>query len=384
MEKAFRVLRNIVLITAIAVGGIYLLYSLFIAPDETSYTLEYGNIDISITAKAMILRNEVLVKTESSGQIQYLTAEGEKIKRNQIVAQINPGDVESDNQVETNQLEQSTLSIDLEQLNYDIGYLSTKIRYAISSDQYGEIYDLRDDLKMKLDRLSRLTEVSGNDALISESVSNDAIQLMSPKLGIVSYYIDGYEEVLTENNLYAIDFERLMEENITPVNHSGYTVSQYDPVYKLVDSNHWKLIALIENDDSDFFTDVKLVNITIGGEVVSGQVVDVISQETSKALVIEMGEMISDFQKMRLVEASINPSNFRGLLIENTSLVKKDGNYGVYTLNVNNQVEFVPVKIIGYDQERAIVMSDAFQSDGKTVKTVSLYDEVIKNADSIK
>ncbi len=384
MKKGFRVIRNLVLFIAVMAGGIYLVYSLFIVPGKTSYTLEFGNIDVSVTAKALLLRNELLVKTESSGQIQYVIAEGEKIKRNQVVAQIAPGSVESDKGNDFDQPEKTAVTIDLEQLNYDIAYLSTKIKYAISHDQYGEIYELRDDLEMKLDKQSRMTGIIGTDAVISESITNDTIQLMSPRSGVVSYYIDGFEEVLTDNNLYAIDFERFLEQTIIPINHSSYTVSENDSVYKIVDSNHWKLIAMIGEHEADFFSEGKILNITIGEEIVTGQVIDIISQETGQALVIDMRQMISDFQKVRQVETVLNPSNYRGLLIENSSLVKQDGDYGVYVLNVNNQVRFVPVKIIGYDQERAIVMSDSYQDEGKTVRTVSLYDEVIKDAGSVK
>jgi putative membrane fusion protein len=384
MKKGFRVIRNLGIFIAVMAGGFYLVYSLFIVPGNSSYTLEFGNIDVSVTAKALLLRDEVLVKTESSGQIQYVIAEGEKIKRNQVVAQIAPGSGESNTESDFERPEKTAVAIDMEQLEYDIAFLSTKIRYAISHDQYGEIYDLRDELEMKLDKQDKMTEISGTVAVVSEAFSNDTIQLMSPKSGVVSYYIDGYEEVLTDNNLYAIDFEKFLEQSIIPINHSSYTVDEYDSVYKIVDSNHWKLIAFINEHESDFFSEGKILNITIGDEIVTGQVIDIISQETGQALVIDMRQMISDFQKIRQVDAILNPSNYRGLVIEKGSLIKKDGDYGVYVLNVNNQVRFVPVKIIGYDHERAIVMSESYQDAGKTVRTVSLYDEVIKDAGAVK
>ncbi len=64
-------------------------------------------------------------------------------------------------------------------------------------------------------------------------------------------------------------------------------------------------------------------------------------------------------------------------MIKNSSLVKKDGKYGVYVLDVNNQANFVLVKIIGYNDDFAIVIGDSFSENGKFYNTVSFYDEVL-------
>ena len=108
---------------------------------------------------------------------------------------------------------------------------------------------------------------------------------------------------------------------------------------------------------------------------------EIISQNEKLAIVIKMQQLINDFQKTRVLSAQLYPSNYRGLLIENTSLVKNNGTYGVYVLNVNNKANFVPVKIVGYDENFAIVMSDSFTQDGKVRSTVSLYDEVIRDGE---
>lgn len=384
MKKSLKILNRILILVVLVGGAGLLLTSLFATRGDRSYSLEYGNINITVEATALIVRDETVVQTQSSGAISYMVAEGEKTKRRQVVAMIEPGVPPTGEAQNTPVVSQDEVQISLETLEYEIAFLRSKIRYAIINDRFGTIHALREELELKLDRADRLSLLATAPPVISETTGSDAIQLTAPESGVVSYYIDGYEDVLTDANLFAVDFERLLTASLEPVNHSAQFVMANDVVYKLVDSNHWKLVALVDEREMDYFSKGQVVDVQFEDSKAQGQVVEMIAQEEHRALVIEMQELISDFQKQRRVDVEIHPSNFRGLLIENTSLVKQDGRYGVYVLNVNNQSVFVPVKIIGYDQEKAIVFSDSFLEDGSRISTVSLYDEIIRDASTVQ
>ncbi len=366
----------------VLIGLAYMTYALVNYKGNNSYTLEYGNIDIEVDTRAYIMRQEIVVETDSTGQVQYFVAEGEKIKNNQMVAQIQTNAVEDEiKDSSPDQSDQSEVEINREQLDYDISYLFSKIKFAISNNRYAEIYTLKNQLEMKLEKQFHLKDVETQQPVISESNNNEIMHLYSPMSGIVSYYIDGYEDFFVERNLFSIDYEKLMNQMIEPINYSTLFAHSEDIIYKVINGNDWKLIAMVDSYYKDFFTKGKFIEVKIDSEIVRGEVVEIISENENLAIVIKMQQLINDFQKIRVTDAQLYPSNYRGLKIENTSLVKNNGSYGVYVLNVNNQAKFVAVKIVGYDENFAIVMSDSFTENGKIHSTVRLYDEVIRDGE---
>lgn len=381
MEIKRLIIRGLLSIVVL-IGLAYLAYVFVNYNGDNSYTLEYGNIDIEVDATAYIMRQEIVVETDSTGQVQYFVAEGEKIKNNQMIAQIQTDAVENENNdASPDQSSQSEVEINREQLEYDISYLLSKIKFAISNNRYAQIGTLKNQLELKLEKQLHLKDVETQEPVISESNNNEIVQLHAPMSGIVSYYIDGYEDFFVERNLFSIDFDKLMNQTIQAVNYSTLFAHSEDIIYKVINGNDWKLIAMVDTYYKDFFNKGKSIEVRVDSEIVRGEVVEIISQNEKLAIVIKMQQLIDDFQKTRVVSAQLYPSNYRGLLIENTSLVKNNGTYGVYVLNVNNKANFVPVKIVGYDENFAIVMSDSFTQDGKLRSTVSLYDEVIRDGE---
>ena len=75
----------------------------------------------------------------------------------------------------------------------------------------------------------------------------------------------------------------------------------------------------------------------------------------------------------------------KGLIIPNTAIATVGDETGVYVKKVNGSFEFEPIKIINSDGTNSVVYADTFsvlREDGltDTVKTISVYDEVLKNA----
>ncbi|MCD6435478.1 MAG: hypothetical protein J7L15_03740, partial [Clostridiales bacterium] len=124
---------------------------------DSSYPLIYGNIDISIEANGFIVRDENIITTNSSGQVQYFIAEGEKIKKNQLVAQIQTNNIDTQNidDEDSKVLPTQNISINIEDINYDIEFIFFKIKEEIENARYSQIYDLKEELKLKLDKKIR-------------------------------------------------------------------------------------------------------------------------------------------------------------------------------------------------------------------------------------
>lgn len=379
----------IIVSVIILILGYFLFYQLYLRRDDT-YTLSYGDIYLNIDAETFILRDEVVVKTNSSGQIQYFVAEGEKVKKYQLIAQVqyiqkNEDDIASEKENVTS----DDLRVDIEEIGYDIRYLFSKIMFAISTEKYSEVYDLKEELKLKLDKKERLKsenqDIDYNESEFSEVENGEVIKLLSPKSGIVSYYIDGYEDVFINENILKIEYSKLLDKDINMENYSTQIVNDGDIIYKVVNNNYYKLVSLVDKYYTDFFEKGKEINVVINDEIATGTVVDSFDEGDYLVVVMDMYQLVSGYQKNRKVSAQLIPANYRGLLIYNDSLVKVNGRYGVYILNIENKKVFVPIKIIGYDDDNAIVFEGSFYEDVDGIKTriptVKLFDEVLRNGE---
>ena len=69
-----------------------------------------------------------------------------------------------------------------------------------------------------------------------------------------------------------------------------------------------------------------------------------------------------------------------GILINNESItINQEGDIGVYARRKNGDFEFVRIKVINTDGYTSVVEDSVFYDDnGKEVKTVDIYDEILR------
>ena len=139
MKRKIKLLKILFVVAFVALVVYFLFINNFFSHDS-SYPLVYGNIDISIETDGFIIRDENIVTTNSSGQVQYFVAEGEKIKNNQLVAQIqtDSADVQNIDDENSKILPSQNIGVNIEDLNYDISFLFLKIKEAINSSRTTE------------------------------------------------------------------------------------------------------------------------------------------------------------------------------------------------------------------------------------------------------
>jgi hypothetical protein len=156
-----------------------------------------------------------------------------------------------------------------------------------------------------------------------------------------------------------------------------------DLIYKVVDSNALSLLAILPKEAMDYLQIGAAMTLEFEFDEITGSIVELYYQEDYIGVLFDTDQIISDFQKIRQVDVTLHPTNFTGLKVENSSLVKQDGHFGVYVMNVQNKPVWTMVKILGYDADHAIVAKDSFiLNEGYQelkVSTVGLHDEVLRN-----
>ena len=71
-------------------------------------------------------------------------------------------------------------------------------------------------------------------------------------------------------------------------------------------------------------------------------------------------------------------SEERGLIVRKSFIKKKDGQKGVYLIDVTGETVFTPVKVIAEDGAYVLVEAGTFTENGDTYNTINVYDEIKK------
>ncbi|MCT4631739.1 MAG: hypothetical protein N4A76_03245 [Firmicutes bacterium] len=370
-----------------------MIYS-YLLRDNSTYVAEYGEVVLEKEYNSFILRNETLVSSRLSGLIKYFVTEGERVKKGFKIAEIS--EIDNSKAQVLSKIENDNIPIiDENALERDIDFVRRNLVEAIRSEDYSSVKKLKKDLNLKLEKKGKLAKgeklykegYNFKESFV-EANGNNKMNLYSVASGIVSFKVDGYENTFTMDKLYNIDYNSALKENYEKVNLLRSKVNAGDSIYKIVDNSKWYLVSLIEKSEMDYYKVGQNVSIKLSEEEFQGIIEDEFELDQGAGVLIRINKEIGDFTSSRLVKPIISRKNYRGLKIKLDSLVKNEGNLGVYVLDIDKKARFVEVNVIGYNESEAIVQENYFYrkvgEENKIVTTVKLYDEVVENPTDYK
>ncbi|MDH8676705.1 HlyD family efflux transporter periplasmic adaptor subunit [Fusibacter bizertensis] len=390
------------IIMSLAVFGIFIYFIVRLGIDlfyseQKTYLVEVGNLNIENQYQALVLRNELVVDTNLTGKITYFANEGEVVEKNHQIAEIfNDGSEAIEEEATERELNRKKIEFDYNLLEYDITTLKNEILFQMSAGQYDLIPSLKQELIQKLERLDKLQNenkfLSNRTASYSEkTIGEGALMegqkqaIYSPASGVLTYKMDGYEDFLTIDNLYNINYDEISSLELQESSLIHTSVKPKDKLFKIVDNANYFIAAVVANEEIDTYKNVQSISAVIDGKTLEGEVYDVFTNNEKAVAVIQLREGFDGFFSRRLINCSIVRENYRGLKIFMDSIVNIDGTIGVYTVDKERKLVFTPVKILGYDDEYAIVYNEQF-FDEKTgiVRSIKLNQEVVRDGSKYK
>lgn len=397
--KTYRILFFIVILLYFAYK---LIYGLFIKPPDTEI-VRFGELSTEKEYQCLIVRNEQVVNSPSEGTIKYYTEEGEKVEKNYKIGEIYTSDVsdkdrkklkELNSRIEEIQSNKSDLfKVDIDKLDNEINIIVDELRNARIQGDYEKIRSLDVSLSSKIDKKRRvsgdksfsganLDKLKGEKNVLESKIKNSILEINSPEAGIISYYIDGFEEILTPSNLVNLKYE-FVKTMVPESNKLKYDKVIYNqPIFKLTDNTAWFIVIITDLEDANTYKIGKGVSIDISETRIAGEVTDKIIDEPKSFIVVKTNQYVNGFNKLRKVNLNIIKEQYEGLKIYRDSIIEKDGQLGVYLLNVNRKAVFKPIKVLGYNNEYAIIQNNVFTvkegESTKRISTVKLYDEALR------
>lgn len=198
--------------------------------------------------------------------------------------------------------------------------------------------------------------------------------IKAPRAGVVCYSIDGWESVLSPQNIETLDIAGLEEASLDSLREvpQGAQVEVGQPVLKIVNNLQPTLIWLkFDSQYLDLFPPVgKKINFNIGDEVFRGTLKNLASQGVISQGLLELDR--AEFLHERQVDLCILLEKAQGIKIPNRALVYKEEEPGVYKKAVNGY-QWTPVKILLQDENYSVV--EGLLKGDRVITNPDLIDE---------
>ncbi len=383
-------------------------------------TAMYGEVSDVLQAQGFILRNETVIDESYSGVLSYRVADGSRVSRGGVIADIFSNESDAASQRELDQLDQeienlqslsqtanfyvanpSMLGDQIYSALEGISQLVNENDFSGLNTQKGELQNalIRRQLitgeESAEDYSQRISQLQSQRDTLASQTGSATGSILAPEAGYFISTVDGLENVMDISQVESITVaqaEELLEQQ----------PSSTDAVGKIFQDFNWYAVCVFDEDDMVRFEGVEDVHLDIpfaSTEQIPAKVLARNSDgESGKtAVVFQCSTMDADIAAVRNEAIQVTVNTYSGVLVNERAIRFADVEYtttdeagntvtqvqenvkGVYVL-YGGQLEFVQVftdqTVNGY----AICRTDLTEEEQSmlvTDSTIQLYDQVV-------
>lgn len=397
---------NLIVKIILFIVALYIVYTVYLLMKQPSdmWTVESGTICEEETAVGYVIRDEEVIKgNDYKNGMSQIVSEGQKVANGESVFRYYGTDEEQiENQIKEIDLQiQSKLSGQTLSYSADIKSIENQIDQKVEelstiTDMH-KIKEYKKNIENVVTKKASLTaELLANGSEVKDLVKQrNSLQqkldtnteyVKAPSSGLVSYRVDGLEDVLTAKDE---EFGYLSEGLLEGLNLKvGKIISTSDEAGKIMD-NFKSYVAVVMNSEiakkakAGDSVKVRLSNNTEVSASISYIVPE--NEEGNVVIVFELDRLPDEFINYRKVTLDIVWWDDTGLKVPNQAIVEKDGlNYVVK--NTAGYLSKLLVKIEASNDKYSIVKTystDQLKEIGFTskdinsYKKITIYDEIL-------
>ncbi len=369
-------------------------------------TVKYGELTESIKKRGIIIRDEKLILSKASGKINYFVKEGERVPKNEKIADIEIKEINGamkekldtlDRRIEGIKINRNEeiLKKDMEKIDNNIKLLKIEIKNKLINGDIENIQNSKEDLLYLIDKRSLIW---GEKSIIGKNIhtlqeeknrlenklSGSVNNILAEETGIVSFEADGLEEVLKISSLDKLDSQYLSNIKNENIIEKKDKVEVKDAVVKIVNNHTWYVATVLEKEDKDKFKIKQRVKIMKDKDIFLGQVIYLYKDKFNKYIVVfEINEEKGDFYNQRSDDFTITYKQLNGIKIPKSAIITKGGKRGAFILSEIGNATFKELKsILGENKEYVILNYKDIKRN--KINTIDLYDEIILNPRNVK
>ena len=410
-----KVSRRIVMFIALALIIIYLVYAVYLLVKQPTdkVTVENGTLYLEETDIGYIIRDEQVVKGNNyKNGMEKIKNEGEKTsKGNSIYRYYSKNEEKLKEQISEldNKIQEAlegqkgilSTSMKLSEIKLLENQLDEKVALLNKTTDISKITEYKKEINDLVSKKAKLTGESSSAGSylkqlynqrnkLEEQLNSGAEYIKAPESGIVSYKVDGLEEILTPNNFSTLNKEFL--ENLKL--KTGQLIATNEECGKIIDSSKCYIATISNSEQAKKAQIGDAIKVRLSNSKLIKATINYVSQENEEEtlIILEINKQISELANYRKISFDLIWWNESGLKVPNQAIVEKDGiNYVVR--NRAGYLDKIVVKITRKNEKYSIVTNYdteelknlGFSStDIQKMKNITIYDEIILNPDLSK
>ena len=339
-------------------------------------TIEPGSASYSRSTDAVIIRDETVFSSGTIARVEYVAMENTLLNEGDTIAYLystgySESELERLEEVRANiQAYHKTLlgtivDSDLDRLDAVVDICADDFRNLVTQQTRGNLQTVIEQLEtamvnrqdyMRQNKRddTRLTQLYDQENTQLNSIQSWRVDSTADRDGVLSFYIDGYE-----NDLTAASLDALTPADIRAVLAGSDLATTADTrstgIYRIVDQDTW-YVALVSGADNwipvvgqnyylqfEGFADLEY----------SATVTNVQKSSGTVLAIFEINQPIGPMIYQRSGRVTLN-SELSGLSVLSEALADQNGQPGVWLFDVPGGT-FVPVDVLSNDGSRALI-----------------------------
>ncbi len=392
-----KLIMNILFITV----SLYILYAIYLiirTPTDT-VTVENGTLTAEESSNGFIIRDETVVKGKNyKNGINQIILEGEKAAKKQTIFRYY-GTEETKLQVkidELNQKIQKALEKENTFQSSDIKNLDNQIDSKLQDlKNINDVKDLFEYKKQLSEIMLKKATIAGENSKSGSYIKSlmekkskyekklieGSEYIVAPKSGIVSYRVDGLENVLKTDGFEELNEKKLDELDIK----TGQIISSSNEEAKVINNFEVYIATVLDSLPAKQAEAGKKVLITLSsGEEVNATIHYTKVQENGKVLIIfKINTLTDELRCYRKISFNITWWSVSGKKVPNDSILE-DENHSKYVLRKNSLgTSKCYIKILKTNDKYSIINSYSIEDlatlgiDVDTYKGINVYDVIM-------
>lgn len=341
--------------------------------------IEYGSIGAELEVSAVLVRDEAVVAVERYEKVNFSVIEGETIGNDVAVAEVFKRGYQDETMVTLLNLQKDiykkqmellggTVSAELADVNARIDEVEAQIRAQSQSEAGLDMLSLEKQLKsLQAERSTLLAATVPADSTLTNLYGQLAEQQKTlakwtrtvtntAGTGVVSFYFDGYEQVLNANKIATVNsalITSVVKGGNTTVNTSSGSET---PLYRLINTGHWFIVFTTDATAAFRLTAGEQYFVTFGDyseDVYQATARDSVISEKKVVNILEFNVDIGKLAGIRTVKATVTKSA-QGLVVPVSALVIENGVAGI-NISYGDTPLRVEVDVLSEDGDKAVI-----------------------------
>ena len=291
----------------------------FRTKDIAPYEVKEGSLAANYTYRGLALRDETVVYANKAGYVNYYLRETGRSAKGELVYTVD--ETGSLNEYLKNaEFEDTALSdVELTSMRSEI----VDFAHDFDPENFSEVYDFKYSMKNAVLKLANDILINNLSSAATQSIRDRVSFQYAVDTGIVTYWVDGYEEI-TSDMVTAEMFETKKYEKKQMLSNELVTVG--DPVYKISTNEHWKIIIPVEAAFGAELLEEGYVKVRfLKNQLESwGQVALIVGADGKTYAELSFTNSMVTFSTDRFVDIELILNDEVGLKIPNSSIVHRE------------------------------------------------------------